>query len=95
MSNASWFEVVAVRCPGPPTCGPHEVLKGFRYNEAGKRCWATALAAEYPETLCDAVAGAFMEALKKEPARGPTLHHVFSAQGRISKMEEATKRQKR
>ena len=95
MSNAPWFDVVAVRCPGPPTCGPHETLSGFRYDEAGKRYWATSLAAEYPETLCDAIARAFLDALKKEPDRGETLQHVFTTQGRTSRMDEATKRQKR
>jgi hypothetical protein len=67
-------------------------LVGFSYNDAGKRCWATALAAEYPESLCDVVVGAFLEALKKEPDRGPTLHHVFTAQGRTSRIEDATKK---
>eukprot|EP00972_Heterocapsa_arctica_P079102 11661832-Heterocapsa_arctica.AAC.1 len=60
---------MAQRCPGQPDHPAHEVLQGFAQNFDGETVWLTELASEYPEGLCDNLAGAYAADLRANPAR--------------------------
>ena len=78
LTNAPWVRVLDERCPGPPAHPRHPALTGRAVAPDGSSVWATALAAEYPEGLCNALAHAYAKALATQPrppGYGPAHHH--------------------
>ena len=68
MGYAPFAEVLRVRCPGSPQHS-HEPLQGFTVDFWGNQVWKTALAAEYPQGLCEELAKAYDEWVVCHPAR--------------------------
>ena len=83
LTNAPWLRVLGERCPGPPDHPPHPALEGRAVAPDGSAVWATALAAEYPEGLCDALARAYAKALATQPRPLVMDRLTITAAGRV------------
>ena len=76
LTNAPWMEDIMKTCPGQPGHPVHPQLAGHYYDRAGKKCWVTELAAEYPQALCQTMAEAYVRALRVEPHNTPPVVEV-------------------
>ena len=68
LSNATFFEILEKRCPGPQQ-HVHSPLMGFTTDFEGQRVFRTSLAAEYPQGLCIELARAYSSYLNEHPSR--------------------------
>lgn len=68
LSNATFFEILERRCPGPQQ-HVHSPLMGFTTDFEGQRVFRTSLAAEYPQGLCIELARAYSSYLNEHPSR--------------------------
>ena len=60
-TSAPWFACLAGECPGHPEHPVHAALAGDVEGPDGEPCWLTAIAAEYPDGLCTALAIGFRD----------------------------------
>ena len=65
---APFAEVLCKRCRGEPE-HDHPALQGFTVDFWGQQVWKTALAAEYPQGLCEELARAYGEWVEENPER--------------------------
>ena len=92
LSNAPWISILERRCPGEPDHPPHIVLRGLTEYHDGTVGWRTARAAEYPQGLCEALAGAYANT---KDARGEVQRVTFQDGATVDPLRPPTLRRKR
>ena len=76
LTNAPWMSEVLKMCPGEPEHPKHPPLVGHFYDGSGVRHWKTELAAEYPQAMAQAMAEAYIGALREAPYNTPPVVEV-------------------
>ena len=71
LTNSPHLSRIAVKCPGGPG-HHHPPLEGMVRDFWGEWVWRTALAAEYPQGLCEVLASEYLKHLKMERKRSTT-----------------------
>ena len=90
LTNATWLRFLTKRCPGwPEHC--YEPLVGKAFTAEGKEVWKTQLAAEYHESLCEAIAQIF-RAVHQQPFVEVPSVVVQTGCRTKDPMQEATKK---
>ena len=91
-TTAPWLQFLAKRCPGVPSHPRHIILKGQAMQPDGSMAWMAAFGAEYPQTMCQQIARAYMSDRSVGQDCKPTL---IDATGTHEPCAEPSKKQQR